>query len=220
MPSLLNTVNNEQMIACSECDLLLEHIPVEPGFKAHCPRCGYLLHHPVRDSVDKILALSWTGLFLSLPAYFLPILRLDLLGDEHEVSLLSGVWHLYKGGYWLIALAILLSSVLVPLVKKLLLLFVVWHLKAPRHSKGRRVPSNLALAFRGYHYLVAWGMLEVFLLAVMVAVIKLRDLGDLQPGIGLYCFIAVLAVAILQALNLDSRQFWTLIEQRHDARQN
>jgi paraquat-inducible protein A len=62
-------------------------------------------------------------------------------------------------------------------------------------------------------------MLEVFMLGITVAAIKLRDMGDLHPGTGLYCFIAVLSVSILQTLNLDTRLFWNLIEKAGDARE-
>lgn len=216
----LNNANTDSLTACPECDLLLEEIRVAPGFNAHCPRCGHLLYHPVSDSVDKILALSWTGLFLSLPAYLLPILKLDLLDNEQTVSLLSGVQTLFKSGYWLVALVVLLTSILLPLLNKLLLLYIAWHLKLRRRGDRLPVPSGLALAFRCYHALSEWTMLEVFILGVMVAAIKLRDMGDLYPGFGLYCFIAVLSVSILQTLNLDSALFWNLIEKTRNDRKS
>jgi paraquat-inducible protein A len=209
----LNSFNSKQQIACVECDLLLDEIRVPAGFKAHCPRCGHLLYHPVPYSVDKIFALSWTGMFLSLPAYLLPILKLDLLEDEQTVSLASGVVNLFKNGYWIVSLAILLTSIVLPLFKKLLLLYVSWFLKLRRRIKQPvRPPLRLADAFRYYYYLAEWSMLEVFMLGIMVSAIKLRDMGELHPGTGLYCFAAVLSVSILQTLYLDSRLFWTLIE--------
>lgn len=199
-------------MACIECDLLLDQIRVPPGFKAHCPRCGHMLYHPVPFSVDKILALSWSGLFLSLPAYFLPILKLDLLEDEQAVSLVSGVGNLYQSGYWIVASAILLTSIVLPVLKKILLLYVSWNLKLHGRHYEPLIPLRLADAFRYYHYLAEWSMLEVFMLGIMVSAIKLRDMGELHPGTGLYCFAAVLSVSILQTLSLDSRLFWKLIE--------
>lgn len=220
MPLPSNTDNADALTACPECDLLLEKIHVARGFNAHCPRCGYLLLHPVPDSVDKILALSWTGFFLSLPAYLLPILKLELLDNEQAVSMLSGVLNMFRSGYWLVALAVLLTSILFPLLKKLLLLYLSWNLKLRWRASGSVSRRKLALAFRCYHYLSAWTMLEVFVLAVMVAAIKLRDLGELHPGFGLYSFIAVLAVSTLQTLNLDSALFWKLIEKSSGEREH
>lgn len=210
--------NIETLTACPVCDLLLEKIPVAQGFNAHCPRCGHLLAHSVPDSVDKILALSWTGLFLSLPAYWLPILKLELLDDEQTVSLFSGVLSLFRSGYWLVSLVVLLTTILLPLSKKLLLLYISWNLKFRWTSPRKALRRKLALAFRCYHYLAEWGMLEVFILGVTVAAIKLRDMGQLHPGFGLYCFIAVLLVSILQTLNLDHVLFWRLIEKARDER--
>ncbi|MGR8933971.1 MAG: paraquat-inducible protein A [Gammaproteobacteria bacterium] len=212
--------NIDTLTACPECDLLLEEIDVASGFNAHCPRCGYLLSHPVTASVDKILALSWTGFFLSLPAYLLPILKLELLDNEQSVSLLRGVQALFTAGFWIVALVVLLTSILLPLSNKMLLLYIAWNLK--RHRSGGRLfaPSGLAPAFRCYHALSQWTMLEVFILAVMVAAIKLRDMGDLHPGFGLYCFTAVLAVTILQTLTLDRTLFWNLIEKTRNERRS
>lgn len=218
MPS--KSDNIDMLIACPECDLLLERIHVAPRFNAHCPRCGHLLAHAVAASVDKILALSCAGLFLSVPAYLLPILKLDLLDTEQTVSLVSGVLHLFRSGYWLVAVAVLLTSIVLPMLKKLLLLYLSWNLKLGRRDARKSCRSRMALAFRCYHYVAEWSMSEVFILGVTVSAIKLRDMGDLHPGFGLYCFISVLSVSLLQTLNLDSALFWKLIERVGDERRD
>jgi paraquat-inducible protein A len=76
-----------------------------------------------------------------------------------------------------------------------------------------RFSPLLPYAFRYYHYLDEWGMLEVYMLGVLVAVVKLSGMASVLPGIGLYCFIALLLVTTLMSSLLDEEGFWTRIEQ-------
>ena len=207
MQSKLNTDNDEcGQVACTQCDLLIDFVEVDFGYKAACPRCDNLLYRPVKDSLDKTLVLSLTGLFLFLPAVFLPIFHLSLLGDVQTVTLISGVTTLFQADFWPLALAVLLFSVVLPLINLFLIFYVVFCLKRKNHR------PFLIFAFRYYYYFRGWEMLKVYTLGVMVSAVKLKDIGELEPGIGLYCFIGLLLVTIIQVLVLDKSLFWYLIE--------
>lgn len=206
MQSKLNTDNNQQ-IACAQCDLLVDFIKVDYGYKAICPRCYYILYQPIKDSLDKTLVISLTGLLLFLPAVFLPLFHLSLLGNVQSVSLITGFMTLFRAGFWVLAVAVLLLSVLMPLINLSLLFYVVYSLK--RKIRGK----YLASAFRYYNHFRGWEMLKVYTLGIMVSAVKLKDLGALEPSIGLYCFIGLLLMTIVQVLVLDKRLFWNLIEE-------
>ncbi|MBW1792365.1 MAG: paraquat-inducible protein A [Deltaproteobacteria bacterium] len=111
------------LLACPDCDLLLEHKHIEHGEKACCPRCGHVLHAPKRNSVDKTLALALTGLLLFIPANFLPIMTLDTMGFMQAGSIFDGIRVIYESGYFFVALMVALTSFAFPLVKLSLLFY-------------------------------------------------------------------------------------------------
>jgi len=169
----------ENMIACHECDLLLARPEVPPGGVAQCPRCGSTLFAQSVNSIERSLALAIAGLILFLPANIYPLLTLEVVGIHQNQTVFSSAMSLYDDGLWMVALLILLFVILVPLVKLLLLLYV----SASLH--GRTLWRGTALALRSYQHLDEWGMLEVYLLGIAVAVVKLVDIASIETGIGL-----------------------------------
>ena len=196
----------ENWIACKDCDLLLERVETPLGDKALCPRCANPLYQPREQSVERTLALAVTGLLLFLPANLLPVMTLDLVGQESSTTIYQGSLVLFREGLYWTALLVFFASVVIPLCKLLLMLFVSGCLQLQRSS------PLLPYAFRYYHYLDEWGMLEVYMLSVLVAVVKLKGMASVIPGIGLYCFIALLLVTTLMSSLLDQDDFWTRIE--------
>lgn len=196
----------ENWIACKDCDLLLERVDTPPGEKALCPRCASPLYQPREQTVESTLALAVTGLLLFLPANLLPVMTLDLVGQVSSTTIYQGSLVLFEEGLYWTALLVFFASVVIPLCKLLLMLFVSGCLQLQRSS------PLLPYAFRYYHYLDEWGMLEVYMLSVLVAVVKLKGMASIIPGIGLYCFIALLLVTTLMSSLLDQDDFWNRIE--------
>ncbi len=198
----LSSLPIEQLVACHECDLLMRKPMLRDGESAECPRCGYELfshrHHVVRRS----LALVLTALLLYIPANFLPIMQLNLLGQTSQDTVWSGVIGLYESGMQGIAVVVFLSSMAVPLLKLLCQLLVLLSI---RMDFGR---SYGLLLYRVYHHMHEWGMLEVYLMGILVAMVKLMDLADLSLGLGLFCFIALLLVQVWLEVTMSPHQIW------------
>ncbi|WP_275546048.1 MULTISPECIES: paraquat-inducible protein A [unclassified Pseudomonas] len=198
----LSSLPLEQLVACHECDLLMRKPLLQDGESAECPRCGYELfshrHHVVRRSMALVL----TALLLYVPANFLPIMQLNLLGQTTQDTVWSGVLGLYESGMQGIAVVVFLSSMAVPLLK-LLCQFLV--LLSIRFDFGR---SYGLLLYRIYHHMREWGMLEVYLMGILVAMVKLMDLADLSLGLGLFCFIALLLVQVWLEVTMSPHQIW------------
>jgi paraquat-inducible protein A len=202
----------ENWIACKDCDLLIERVDTPPGDKALCPRCANPLYQPQEQSIERTLALAVTGLLLFLPANLLPVMSLHIVGQESTTTIYKGSLVLFHEGLYWTALLVFLASIVVPFCKLLLMFFVAGCLYLERFS------TLLPYAFRYYHYLDEWGMLEVYMLGVLVAVVKLKGMASIVPGIGLYCFIALLLVATMMSSLLDEESFWTRIEQSQQGR--
>lgn len=198
MPALVLT-------ACPECDLLLN--PTLPGIgeKAHCPRCGYLLQSPRKQSIKRTFALSIAGLVLIFPANLLPLIGIKVLGNDNDGTLWTGVAALYNEGLWMVAVLVFLSSILFPVINILLSLFISAHLYFNRAS------VHLAGWMRWLQHLEEWAMLEVYTLGIIVACVKLASMAELKFGFGLYAFIALLIVNAMLTTCLDEHLFWQRI---------
>ncbi len=193
-------------LACPECDLLVRCGSAAVGEKEHCPRCHYLLHRPRAQSVVRTFALSLTGLCLLLPANLLPIVGVKILGTSHDGTLLSGVMTLFNEGMWGVAILVLLSSILFPMLSIVLSLLISGHLYFNRPNR------YLSEWLRTLQHIDEWAMLEVYLLGIIVACVKLASMAELKFGLGLTAFVLLLLVTVTLASNFDSTLFWQQIE--------
>jgi paraquat-inducible protein A len=190
------------LIACHECDLLLR-IPAQPGGGvARCGRCNAVVHRSIPNSIERSLALTLAGLMLFVVANSFPFLAFKMQGLETETTLITGVVDLYKQGMWEISLLVLLTTIVVPLLQLLVLLYVLLPLYL------NRLPWKLGTVFRFLHHLEPWGMMEVFLIGILVAVVKLVGMAQIVPGTALWSFALLILVLAATSANLDPRIVW------------
>ena len=171
-----------------------------------CPRCGAVLHDTKKDSLQHILALSLSGLILFPPAMLLPIMKLSVLNLGDSANILQGVSALFRSGFYLVALIVLLTSAVIPFVKVALLFCLSVCIRFKWFTE------LLPPGFRAYLFMDEWGMLEIYMLGILVSIIKLGDIADISYGIGLYCFVGVLALSLFSSAALSEHQYWDLIE--------
>jgi paraquat-inducible protein A len=198
-------MNQINLTACPECDLLLN--PAEPvvGDKAHCPRCGYLLQRPRKQSIERTFALSIAGLILMFPANLMPLVGIKMLGGAKDGTLWSGVVALFEEHLWGVAVLVFLSSILFPLLNIILSLLISAHLYFNKPNR------HLAHWMRWLQHMDEWAMLEVYMLGIIVACVKLSSTSELKFGFGLYAFVALLIVTGMLASSLDKELFWRQI---------
>jgi paraquat-inducible protein A len=193
--------------ACPECDLLLNPCSASFGEKAHCPRCGLLLSRPRKKSVERTFALSIAGFILIFPANLLPMMGIKIMGNSSDGMLYSGVIALFNEDMWAVAIVVFLASILFPLVHIVLSLLISGHLYFNRPNR------YLTSWMRWMQHLDEWVMLEVYMLGIIVACVKLMPISQLKFGWGLYAFIALLIITALLTSNLDKTLFWQRIAQ-------
>jgi paraquat-inducible protein A len=199
-------MSTENLIACHECDLL-QRLPEHQGsFVARCPRCDALLHRGVENSIDRTLALTLAGTILFAVANSFPLLAFKLKGQVTQATLISGVLDLYQTGKWEIALLVLLTTIVVPLLELLILLYIFLPLKF------NRVPWKLAAVFRLAQNLSTWSMMEVFLIGIIVAIVKLVGMATIVPGTALWAFALLIITLAAAAANMDSQVVWDRVE--------
>ncbi len=193
-------------IACHDCDLVhhLGEIPL--GGSARCARCGAPLNRPKRDSINRTLALTITGITLYLVANLNPFLGFRIGAQLRETILATGIYQLYQQGMVIIATLVLITVVIVPAIHLLSLLYILVPLKM------NQVPRHLTRVFRVYLLLKPWGMMEIFMLGILVSVAKLGKMATIIPGLALFAFLALIFVLAAMSATLDEHQIWQTFE--------
>jgi paraquat-inducible protein A len=194
------------VIACEFCDLLHRPRALRPGEKAKCSRCGGVLARRSRNPIQGTLALTFAALVLLLLANIFPFLEISLEGQVSENRIVTGVIGLWNGGARGLALLILFTTVLAPALRILGLLYVVFPL-----SFGR-VPPGVAGAMRFQEALVSWAMLDVYMLALLVILIKMAGWARITLEMGAWCFVALFIVLTLVSAFYDREALWDRVE--------
>ena len=198
----------KSLMACHECDLLQRLPPVPEGRVALCSRCGAVLFRPKRNSVDRTLALNLTGILLYAVAVSFPFLALKTQGFVREAALLTGMKVLYQQGMSGLALVVILTCILFPLIEMLSLLYILLPLKF-----GRKLPGAVVL-FHSVQVLKPWGMMEVFMLGILVSMVKLAKMATIIPGTALWAFVLLIFVLAGSTASLDSHLVWEKLDRR------
>lgn len=197
-------MEEEEVVCCSTCGLAQRVEPLGPRSAAVCERCGSVVSGRKAASVIPTLALSLAALVLYIPANVFPILRMERYGLYTESTVLEGVAELARLGYWFIAAIVFLASIAVPLLKLAGLFF----LSATTGQRSRRWRRQRTALYRFIDVIGPWAMLDVFLLAVLVAVVRLGAIATVVPGPGLTAFACVVVLTMLASAFFDPRLIW------------
>jgi len=181
-------------IACHACDLLQLLPPLPPGGISKCLRCHSVLYRQKLDSLNRALAFSLAGLILLAVAHFFPFLAFRMQGQVTKALLITGVLNLYAQGMLVVATLVLMTTIVVPAVQLMLLLYVLVPLKFGH------VPWRLPQMFRLLLNLTPWSMMEIFMLGILVSIVKLVGMATIVPGLALWSF--ALLVVVLAGTNL------------------
>lgn len=190
------------LIACHECDLLQTEPQLAPGETARCVRCGAFLARNPPDSLDRSLALTLAAAILYLIANIHPLVGLEMQGRRVEVTLFEAVQILWKSGVEPVAALVFITALLFPVLELLMFLLVLLPLRLGR------VSPRLATFFRLVRSVQPWGMMEVFLLGMLVSLVKLSHLATVVLGTAFWATAALIVVLTLAARAFDTRLLW------------
>ncbi|MFI8482865.1 paraquat-inducible protein A [Pseudomonas sp. NPDC078700] len=190
------------LLVCDECHQLS---PIEVDVdKQFCPRCGGRVHARRPNSLLQTWALLITSAILYIPANMLPIMRVSSLGSGQSDTIMSGVIELVNYGMYPIAAVVFIASILVPTFKLVgigLLLYSVQR-RQPMSARQRM------LMYRFIEWIGRWSMLDIFVIAILVTVVKFGTLATIEPGWGAVAFASVVILTMLAALTFDPRLIW------------
>jgi len=191
-----------ELMACHECDTLQRVPALPPGRAARCISCGHVLLRNPRGGLDRPIALYTTALLLLVLANTFPFLTLDISGREEITTIFGASVGLYRAGMGELAVVVLVTSILGPALLISSCLYVLLSVRFNRHLPAVRP------ALSWVSYLAPWGMLDVFMLGVLVSFVKLAGMATMHMGTSLYAFVALIFVAAAATANFEPTLLW------------
>jgi paraquat-inducible protein A len=200
--------------SCASCHAcgLLAHLPHADGHGASCPRCGAALHARKPQSLQRTWALVIAAAVCYLPANVFPVMTVTSLGKQQSDTILSGVIYLLHHGMWPLALVVFVASVFVPLMKLLILVFLL--VSVQRRSRWR--PVERTRLYRITEAIGRWSMVDIFVVTILVALVKLGSLATIEARAGAVFFGAVVVLTMLAAEAFDPRLIWDESEEKSE----
>lgn len=187
------TTSEPIKLACHHCGAVFQRVPLAPGEWARCTRCDTTLESHSAFSCSAWLAVILGAVIALIFANVYPVATLVVQGTGQSATFLDAVWVTWQTGYEEIAALTILVGFLLPVVHLAVLLWLFVPL-----SLGR-VPAGFETTLAVLDHLKPWCMIPVFLMATLVAVVKLVDLATLIPGVGL--FATVVTAILITALS-------------------
>jgi len=202
MTGAIRTAAARGLLTCHTCS----QVSLAPAGSqgASCPRCGSTLHPRKPRSLQRSLALLIAAAILYVPANLLPIMRTSTVGDEEDDTILSGVVALWEDGSPPLAVLVFCVSILIPSLKLISLGLLLLSTHRGWHW---RLHERAAL-YRLIDFIGRWSMLDIFVVALLVALVQLRGFAAVHAGFGATAFASVVVLTMYAAQAFDPRLMW------------
>lgn len=199
-------VDDARLIACPDCDLLQRLPTLASGGSARCPRCDRELRRFRADSLQLTLPLAIAAALLYVIANSVPMLGLSVVGRQASTTVIGGAQHLWNDGRELVAMLVLFTAVIAPALQ------IAFVLATVIGAYRTRPPRWVGTLLRYHPSTRTWSMIEVMLLGVLVALIKIAELATVVPGLALFALGGlVFLFAAIQA-SFDPWDVWERVE--------
>ena len=210
MSSTLTTATWASFISCHTCHLLSRARRLPANSHAICPRCGARLHRRKPNSLARTWALILAAAILYIPANVYPVMTVISFGKGHPDTILSGVTALIEADMWPLALLVFFASITVPVVKLLGLTYLL--LSVQYKSQWR--PRDRTVLYRITEVVGRWSMIDIFMISILIALVKLEAVATIEPGVGATSFAAVVVITMFAAMSFDPRLIWDAMEEK------
>ncbi|PLZ03299.1 paraquat-inducible protein A [Burkholderia sp. WAC0059] len=195
----------DKLIACHDCDALLEKPRLADRQTARCPRCRAMLYQSASTKLDWISAITLAALITFVIAQSFPIVELEANGITSRSSLFGALVVLWEEDMQIIAVLVFCATVLFPLTEMVALLYVMLPVR-----RGR-IPPGFNAVLRAIQFVRPWGMLEVFMLGALVTIVKMASLARVIPETALFAFGA-LTLMLTVVVTFDPRTLWDIAD--------
>jgi paraquat-inducible protein A len=191
---------------CSDCGALQILPPMPPRSRAVCLRCDAVLRHTRWDSLGVCTALNVTALVLFMIAGSLTMMSVTAGGQERAATLITGPVELEFYGLWELSIVVLITTFAAPLVRTIFMLIVLLGLRLPRP------PSELRTIFAWVAHLRPWSMIEIYMLGLFVAYVRLSGMAKIELGPSVFALVGLMVILIAADVALDEQAVWEAME--------
>ncbi|WP_246048968.1 membrane integrity-associated transporter subunit PqiA [Brenneria rubrifaciens] len=184
--------------SCTCCTAIL------PAEQSVCPRCHRHGHARRKNSLQWTMSLLITSIILYIPSNLMPIMVTESLGNRMGSTIMSGVILLWGSGSYPVAMVIFVASIMVPSLKMLALGWLCWS----ANGKGKQDRERLHVVYEIVEFVGRWSMIDVFVIAVLSALVRMGRLMSIYPAIGAVLFASVVILTMFAAMTFDPRLLW------------
>ncbi|MGE7138429.1 paraquat-inducible protein A [Luteibacter sp. NPDC031894] len=189
------------MMSCHVCRLVTAYTD-DPH--AHCPRCGSVLHARKHGSITRAWALLLAAAIFYIPANVFPIMRTQSISSRDDNTILSGIMELWRAGSPGLAVIVFTASIIVPMLK----FIILGYLLVSVQRSSALVARQRAKLYRFVELVGYWSMLDVFVVAILSALVHFKILSRVEPLPGVVYFGVVVVLTMLSAMSFDPRLIW------------
>ncbi len=201
------------LLACRFC-----HSVVKPPIqnanikKLLCPSCGAKISSRKHHSIERTWAFLIAATVLYLPANILPVMSSVYLGQGQTNTIMSGVLELAAEGFWPLAVIVFIASIMIPILK----IIVLGVLLISTHYRSTWRPRYRTRAYRLTEFIGRWSMVDIYVIAILVALVQFGPIASVHAGVGSLCFSAVIILTMFAAESFDPRLIWDAVGQSND----
>jgi paraquat-inducible protein A len=190
------------LIACRECDLIQREVELPARGSARCARCSAVLYRNRPDAVNRALAYTTAAAVAFMLANVFPLVGMSLKGELVETTLFGTAAALYAGGMRTVAAVVFVTTFVAPLIE----LAAMACLLLPLRFSA--LPSAGPRMFRAMRMIQPWRMVEVMMLGVLVALVKLAHLAEIVLGVALWSLAALVILLAAATSAFEPRDLW------------
>lgn len=206
-----DTGSGGELIACHECDALQRLPELSPGQTARCRVCNARLMRNPPGGIDRPMALFSAAFILLVLANSFPFLLLDIQGRQEATTIAGASRALYQAGMVGVAVVVFITSTVAPALLISSSLYVLTSARFRLRLPG----SRLALSW--ITHLQPWGMLDVFMLGVLVAFVKLGNMATMHVGISLFAYAGLIGMSAAASASFEPEYLWRLFDRSRSA---
>jgi paraquat-inducible protein A len=193
-------------LACHACGLV--HRASGEGHDLHCTRCGAALHARKPNSIARSWALLIGAYVLIVPANILPVMISGSLFGSETDTIMSGVVFLWIDGSWPLAVILFIASIAVPFSKLGAMTFLLVSVQ----RRSTLAPEQRTRLYRVLEIVGRWSMIDIYVAALLTALVQFGGLMTIRAGPGAIAFGAVVVLTMFAAESFDPRLIWDPVE--------
>ena len=194
----------DRLIICPKCHTIHQKVEIPKGKSAKCDKCGRILYHYDVRILNHGLALGITGLLLFFVSNLFPLVRVEMLGHEQHVTIISMVFSLFENGFYVVGVVVAFMVFIFPLMILVVYIMINWLMMQHR---GAQLTKELLILLSK---LLPWNMLEIYLVSILVALVKLVGLMQIHFGLSFWALALFVLLDIYLSKSIRIGEFWEL----------